>query len=115
MKNIQVICAILSVVVVTTICATAQAKVITVKQKNKSFIMNARTIDAMEVHKGDTIKFENDDPFFHNIFSLSNIQTFDLGSYKTGTSKSVTFNKPGKIAVECAIHPRMFLEVTVKK
>jgi len=114
MKNVKMIFGFFSVVVLATICATTQAKEITVKQINKSFVMNSRTINSMVVHKGDTVKFENDDPFFHNIFSLSELQTFDLGSYKTGTSKSVKFNKPGKIAVECAIHPRMFLEVTVK-
>jgi plastocyanin len=39
---------------------------------------------------------------------------FDLGSYPQGQSKSVTFDKAGKVEVECAIHPQMKMTVEVK-
>lgn len=96
------------------VSAPALANVITISQKNKSFTMGTQIVRTIEINKGDTIKFENEDPFFHNVFSFSNIKTFDLGSYKAGTSKSVTFDKEGRLAVECAIHPRMILNVNVK-
>ena len=76
--------------------------------------MNGGTIDKLAVSTGDVIRFKNEDPFFHNIFSLSDLKTFDLGSFPKGESKTVTFDKPGLIEIECAIHPEMFLELTVK-
>lgn len=88
------------------ICAVAEAEEYTVAQKNKAF-----TVKTLQVKVGDTVHFENDDPFFHNVFSLSDTATFDLGSYPKGESKSVTFEKPGKVEVECAIHPNMKMVV----
>lgn len=85
------------------------AKEYVVGQKNKEFTEKTLTLNA-----GDTVKFENQDPFFHNVFSLSELKTFDLGSFKKGKSKTVTFDKPGKVDVECAIHPNMRLEITIK-
>jgi len=80
-----------------------------VGQKNKEF-----TEKSLSIKVGDTVKFENQDPFFHNVFSLSEIKTFDLGSFKKDKSKSVTFDKPGKVEVECAIHPNMHMTIEVK-
>jgi len=81
----------------------------TIGQKNKQF-----TSKEIRIKVGDVVKFENNDPFFHNVYSLSDITTFDLGSYPKGESKSVTFDKPGVIPVECAIHPNMYMEVIVE-
>jgi plastocyanin len=81
----------------------------TVGQKNKQF-----TEEALTIKVGDTVNFRNDDPFFHNIFSLSELATFDLGSYQKGESRSYTFEKAGKIDVECAIHPNMHMLITVE-
>ena len=86
----------------------------TVGQKDKSFVMNGKKIESLTIKKGDKINFRNEDPFFHNIFSLSALKTFDLGSYPAGQSKAVTFEKAGTAEIECAIHPQMFLEVTIK-
>lgn len=82
----------------------------TVEQKNKSF-----TEKSLVLNVGDTVHFLNGDPFFHNVFSLSDIQFFDLGSYPKGQSKAVVFNTPGVVEVECAIHPEMFLTIEVKE
>ncbi|MEN8180277.1 MAG: methylamine utilization protein, partial [Pseudomonadota bacterium] len=54
-----------------------------VGQKNKEF-----TVKEIRIKVGDTVKFTNEDPFFHNIYSLSDIKTFDLGSYPKGESRS---------------------------
>ncbi|MDH5218253.1 MAG: methylamine utilization protein [Gammaproteobacteria bacterium] len=93
---------------------TAIAAEHTVQQQNKTFVQNGAAIEKISVKVGDVINFKNEDPFFHNIFSLSPLKTFDLGSYPAGQSKSVTFDKAGMAEVECAIHPQMFLEVEVK-
>ncbi|UGQ47991.1 methylamine utilization protein [Massilia endophytica] len=67
------------------------------------------------VKVGDTVSFKNDDTVSHNIFSLSEAKTFDLGSYQPGQSRKVTFNKPGMVEVECAVHPSMHMTVEVQK
>ena len=85
-----------------------------VDQHNKTFEANGAKIDKLSIAVGDVIRFRNEDPFFHNIFSLSDLKTFDLGSFPKGESKTVTFDNAGVIEIECAIHPEMFLELTVK-
>lgn len=88
----------------------AQAAEHTVSQKGKAFSQ-----PSIKVKAGDTIKFANDDAFSHNVFSLSETKSFDLGTYAKGAAKSVTFDKPGKVEVECAIHPDMRMTVEVSK
>jgi len=90
--------------------AAAMAANQAVGQKNKQF-----TVSNMQIKVGETVDFRNDDPFFHNVFSLSLASTFDLGSYPAGESKSVTFDKPGTVEVMCAIHPTMFMTIEVVK
>lgn len=81
-----------------------------IEQKDKKF-----TKKELRIKAGDVVEFKNSDPFNHNVFSLSDTQTFDLGSYPQGQSKKVTFTQPGKVEVECAIHPEMKLDVEVSK
>ncbi len=90
-----------------TLCSFATEH--TVGQKNKTF-----SNKTLKIKVGDIVKFENQDPFFHNVYSLSDINTFDLGSYPKGENRAVTFNTAGTVAVECAIHPNMFMEVIVE-
>jgi len=80
-----------------------------VVQKNKAF-----SPKELNIKVGDTVKFTNEDNFFHNVFSLSDLKTFDLGSYPKGEFKSVTFDKAGKVEVECAIHPSMLMIINVQ-
>jgi plastocyanin len=59
------------------------------------------------VRAGGTVVFPNGDPFFHNVFSYSSAQRFDLGRYPQGESKSVTFGEPGIVEVFCEVHEFM--------
>lgn len=86
-----------------------------VEQKNKTFINKGAKVEMLKIKIGDTIDFKNLDPYFHNVFSLSDTKLFDLGSYPEGQSRSVTFDKAGKVDVECAIHPNMKMTVEVVK
>jgi plastocyanin len=79
-------------------------------QKNKAF--STRSVKAKV---GDKLVFRNDDPFAHNIMSLSDVQSFDLGTFNHGQARSVTLKKEGKIEIECAIHPEMTMIVDVVK
>jgi plastocyanin len=71
------------------------------------------TPSLMVVVKGTTVDFPNDDKVFHNVFSFSEAAKFDLGLYKSGTSKSVTFRRPGVINLYCNIHPDMLSKIKV--
>ncbi len=70
----------------------------------------------LPVMEGATVDFPNDDDVFHNVFSLSSAAGpggFDLGRYPKGSSRSVTFQKPGTILVFCHIHSDMSAVVLV--
>ena len=56
---------------------------------------------------GSTVEFPNQDPIFHNVFSLSGTKSFDLGRYPKDESRSVTFDKAGIIPVFCHLHSDM--------
>jgi plastocyanin len=81
-----------------------------VSQKGKAF-----SVKKLKVKIGDSVKFVNEDPFSHNVFSLSATKGFDLGTYPQGGAKSVTFDKAGTVEVECAIHPDMTMSIEVEK
>ena len=81
-----------------------------VAQVNKTFSM-----PVVKAKVGDTVTFKNDDTFAHNVFSLSEVQNFDLGSYKKGETRQLKLTNPGTIEVECAIHPEMKMKIEVSK
>jgi plastocyanin len=70
---------------------------------------------SLKAKVGDTVSFRNDDAFVHNIFSLSDTQTFDLGTFAKGETRKVKLEKEGTVEVECAVHPEMKLTVEVAK
>jgi plastocyanin len=59
------------------------------------------------VQAGGSVAFPNEDAFFHNVFSYSSAQRFDLGRYPQGESKSVTFPEAGIVEVFCEVHQFM--------
>lgn len=77
-------------------------KVRAVVQKDKRFIPRV-----LVVTQGSTVDFTNEDPLFHNVFSLTRPNDFDLGLYKGGTTKSQTFSSPGGVQLLCNIHSSM--------
>ena len=88
---------------------TALAAERTVMQKNKTF-----SESELELKKGDTLVFMNDDTVVHNIMSTSAGNEFNLGAQSPGASTSVTLKSAGDVTVMCAIHPRMKLTRKVK-
>ncbi len=62
---------------------------------------------------GSTVEFPNSDSIFHNVFSLSKTQPFDLGFYPRGQSRSIKFNHAGIVQVYCHIHANMYAAIVV--
>jgi plastocyanin len=62
---------------------------------------------------GSTVRFPNHDPFNHNVFSVSEPNSFDLGLYGRGEAKSYTFAHAGLVRIYCNVHPRMVAYVLV--
>jgi plastocyanin len=58
---------------------------------------------------GQTVDFLNDEDraIDHNVFSNTPVKKFDLGLYKPGEARSVTFDKPGAVFLYCSIHRHM--------
>jgi len=80
-----------------------------VSQKNGAFSPRIVAIAA-----GTEVSWPNRDTIFHNVFSLSEIEPFDLGYYKSGDdAKRLIFEKPGKVDVFCSIHAEMTCVVLV--
>ena len=61
---------------------------------------------------GTVVEWPNQDEIFHNAFSMSEAQPFDLGLYKDEI-KRVKFDKPGRLDVFCSIHTAMHCIVLV--
>lgn len=88
--------------------APAEARHFKLVQKNKRFEPHLLVIPI-----GSIVEFPNEDPFFHNVFSLYKGKKFDLGLYESGSSRSVRFDRPGVSFVFCNIHPQMSASVLV--
>ena len=77
-------------------------------QRNEAFVPYVLAITV-----GTTVDFPNSDKTYHNVFSFSKAQRFDLGRYARGESKSVRFDEPGVVRVFCEIHSHMSAYILV--
>ena len=65
------------------------------------------------ITSGSSVAFPNEDPFFHNVFSLSRGASFNLGRYPSGASRSRVLTRPGIVKVFCEIHSHMSAVIRV--
>jgi plastocyanin len=79
--------------------ASARPKI---ASKSKRFDPHVAVVPA-----GGTVQFPNLDGIYHNVFSLSEKSRFDLGLYRNGASRAMTFENPGLVMIYCNIHPQM--------
>jgi plastocyanin len=56
---------------------------------------------------GQPVEMPNDDTIFHNVFSYSRPNDFDLGLYRSGESRTLHFEHTGPVRLYCSIHERM--------
>jgi plastocyanin len=62
---------------------------------------------------GSTVRFPNQDPILHNVFSVSGRNSFDLGLLGKGAGKSALFREAGIVRVFCNVHHAMFGYIVV--
>jgi len=79
-----------------------------IEQRDRQFAPRMLAVSA-----GSTVAFPNFDPIFHNVFSVSHARAFDLGIYKNGESRDVTFPKEGLISLGCNLHANMSAHLVV--
>jgi len=79
-----------------------------IHQRNENFVPRV-----VAVTVGSIVDFPNDDPIYHNVFSLSRTKTFDLGRFPKGKSRGERFDKAGVVKVFCQIHSHMSATVMV--
>ncbi len=89
----------------------------TVANKNSESEMNQHNVEfkpgTLVVTTGSVVHFPNLDKVYHNVFSLSSGNEFDLGLYRGGTSQSVKLMTPGEVDLYCNIHPNMHASILV--
>jgi plastocyanin len=81
--------------------ATVNA-VSTIAMRGKEFLPRTTVI-----RRGGVVRFPNQDPFSHNVFSNTEPASFDLGLYRRGATRSAAFPQSGVYPVFCNIHAKM--------
>jgi plastocyanin len=79
-----------------------------IRQRDENFIPRV-----VAVPVGSTVDFPNDDPIYHNVFSLSRAKSFNLGRYPRGDTRRVHVSRPGVVKVFCDIHSHMTATIMV--
>lgn len=77
-------------------------------QKDASFVPHV-----LPIAVGTTVRWPNEDDVFHNVYAASEAKTFNLGLYKSERVPEITFDKPGRVDVFCAIHSQMHCIILV--
>ncbi|HEX3556875.1 MAG TPA: hypothetical protein VIA62_26930 [Thermoanaerobaculia bacterium] len=65
------------------------------------------------IPRGSRVRFPNQDPILHNVFSVSSPNQFDLGLYREGPGKEKRFEEPGLVRVYCNVHHDMVAYILV--
>jgi plastocyanin len=77
--------------------------------ENRTFTPHITVVTA-----GSTVRFPNRDGFNHNVFSLTDGNSFDLGLYDRGEGKTTVFATAGIVNVFCNVHSTMSAIVIVR-
>jgi plastocyanin len=88
---------------------SGRGKTFEIKQKEKQFLPRVAVVPV-----GTRLSFPNMDAVFHNVFSKSSGNAFDLGGIKAGEKPgSVIVSQPGHVEIFCNIHSKMRADVLV--
>ena len=90
--------------------AASAATAVQVSQKRRTFEPREA-----QIARGDSLVFVNDDgELLHHVYVSDPAFSFDIGEQEAGRSVPVAFPVAGTFGVQCRIHPRMLLRVTVR-
>jgi plastocyanin len=79
-----------------------------IEQRNREFAPHV-----LAVPTGSRVTFPNFDGIFHNVFSTSEPARFDLGLYRKGEAREMTFEREGIVRLGCNLHANMSAYVIV--
>lgn len=89
--------------------AASGAGLATVVQRGRAF-----TMPSVQIARGDTVRFVNEDTFLHQIFVQSANFDYESDEQSPGQTVDVRFTSAGTFMVHCHIHPKMALQVDVR-
>src|SRR5579862_4467187 len=88
---------------------TTSHKGLEIRQEGRQFSPRVAVVQS-----GTNVVFPNMDSVYHNVFSNSPRNTFDLGTYQAGDKpRSVTVSGPGVVEVFCNLHQKMSAKILV--
>ncbi len=91
------------------LAGAAAAEIQQIVQKGRAF-----SPSSIEIGVGDTLRFSNEDEFLHQIYVKSPTFNFESAEQPPGQTVDLRFPVAGNFVVQCEIHPKMHLDVTVK-
>jgi plastocyanin len=91
------------------VSAPARGAVLEIRQQNKTFVPSAAV-----VQRGTQLVFTNADVVFHDVFSHSPGNTFEINAVRGGTKPPpVAMVRPGVVDVFCNFHSKMTAQILV--
>jgi plastocyanin len=89
--------------------APPRGKSIEIRQEGKQFRPRVAVVQA-----GTSVSFPNYDTIYHNVFSTSPRNSFDLGSHSADEKpRAVTLSSPGVVEIFCNMHQKMNANILV--
>jgi len=89
--------------------AASCAGLATVAQRSRAF-----AVPSVQVARGDTVRFVNDDAFIHQVFVESPGFKYESDEQEPGRAVDVRFTQAGTFTVRCHIHPKMTMQVEAR-
>jgi plastocyanin len=98
-----------AVVYLTGFTRASKQPLVRLEQSDKTFRPRV-----LPVVVGQEVEFPNRDAIYHNVFSVSPLQPFDLGQHKADDpAPRQVFRTPGLVPIYCNIHPDMLAYIVV--
>jgi plastocyanin len=91
------------------VSTTTKAQKKIMDQRNGKFLPNV-----LAIRVGETVDFPNNDTIWHNVYSKSGANDFDLGLYPPDKTRSKKFDRAGVSRILCNAHPTMEAFIIVK-
>ena len=90
--------------------ASSASPSVEISQRDRRF-----TPDTVTLAPNEVLRILNDDRFIHHVFFNTDSRSYDSGDQRPGQSVDLRFPAAGVYQVQCAIHPKMKLTVTVSE